>query len=120
MGLNYVETTAVARAERGGFSAGLGYSFVPKQGGTRDDAGRHRNHYLFAEAAYEVPGVPVTLTTSAGYERGYFDEVAGGGKWDWSFGAEAKLARARLGLHYTGSDAPGHHGTVVASLFLDL
>lgn len=116
---NYVETTAVARVDLGDASAALGWSFVPKQRGTSDETGRHRNGYVFAEASLELPGTPVRFTSSLGYESGYFDEVVEGGKWDWSIGAETNLEDARIALAYVGSDASGHGDTLVASLNYD-
>lgn len=118
---NYFDATAIATAELGGGSAGIGVSFVPRQHGTRDENGRgQRNTYLFAEANYEIPGAPVTLNARFGRERGWFDEVERGGKWDWSLGAEVAVHSARLGFGYTGSNADSgdRHG-VVASLFFD-
>ena len=116
---NYVEMTAVARVDLGDASAALGWSFVPKQGGTSDETSRHRNGYVFAEASYELPGTPVRLTSSLGYESGYFDGVVEGGKWDWSIGAETKFEDARIALAYVGSDTSGHGDTLVASQNFD-
>lgn len=116
---NYVEATAVARLSRGNAAAGLGFSFVPKQSGIRDEFGRQRNGYVFAEASYEVPDTPLKLSSTIGYERGYFDEVEGGGKWDWMVGGEIAISHVRAGVAYVGTDAAGHDGCLVASLFLD-
>lgn len=119
---NYYEATAAATATGGGAEASLGYSFVPGQRGTRDENGRrHRNGYVFAKGSYEVPRTPVSVNASFGYERGWFDEVERGGKWDWSLGAEVKLKPARIGLAYVGSNADadaGRRHALVGSLFL--
>jgi uncharacterized protein (TIGR02001 family) len=119
---NYFEATASATASRGGAEASVGYSFVPGQRATRDDSGRrHRNGYAFAKGSYEIAKTPLSLNGSIGYERGWFDEVERGGKWDWSVGADLKLAPARLSLAYVGSNADretGHRHALVGSLFL--
>ncbi|HVF37976.1 MAG TPA: TorF family putative porin [Sphingomicrobium sp.] len=116
---NYLETTALARLDLGEASTALGWSFTPKQGGTRDETGRHSNNYVFAEASYEVPGTPVKINSSVGFEKGYFDEAAEGGKWDWTVGAEARLDDIRVALTYVGSDAREHQDTLVASLVVE-
>jgi len=116
---NYLEATAIATAELGGGSAGVGVSFVPRQRGTRDEAGRgRRNTYVFGQAGYDIPKTPLNMTARLGYERGWFDGVERGGKWDWTLGAEAEVHSARLGLAYAGSNADDDRHGVVASLFL--
>jgi uncharacterized protein (TIGR02001 family) len=119
---NYFEATALATMTRGGAEASLGYSFVPGQRATRDENDRkHRNRYAFGKIAYEVPKTPLSLNASLGYERGWFDEVERGGKWDWSLGADLKLKPVRIGLAYVGSNADADAGdrhALVGSLFL--
>jgi uncharacterized protein (TIGR02001 family) len=115
---NYVETTAIARVTSGNASAGLGFSYVPHQSGTRDEFGRHRSRYVYAEASYEMPGTPLKLISTIGHERGYFDEVEGGGKWDWAIGTEIAVSTVRAGVTYVGTGAAGHDDCLVASLFL--
>ena len=112
---SYVETTAIATYSRGPTSAKLGLSYVLPQGST------HANAYVFTQASYDVPKSPVSLTASFGYERGGFDEVEHGGKWDWSAGAEVALKSARFCLTYVGSNADlsNRHAIVVAA-FLNL
>jgi uncharacterized protein (TIGR02001 family) len=117
---NYLEMAAAGKAVRGPATVSLGVAFVPRQRGTREDGRGHRNAYAFGAAEYAVPKTPVTLTAGLGYERGWFDEVARGGKWDWSLGAEASLAPAKAGLAYVGSNADGgHRHALVASLFFE-
>jgi len=117
---NYLEATALATATRGRTEASLGFSFVPGQRATRDQSGRkHRNGYTFAKCSYEIPKTPLSFNASVGYERGWFDEVERGGKWDWSVGADAKLAPIRIGISYVGSNAnreAGHRHALVGSL----
>jgi hypothetical protein len=50
------------------------------------------------------------IDVSAGYERGAFDEVRHGGKWDWSLGGALDRGPARLGLAYVGSTADHANG----------
>jgi uncharacterized protein (TIGR02001 family) len=116
---NYFEGTATATLTRGAVTGSLGVAYVPPQSATRDgDGRRHGNGYVFAEAGYEIPKTPVNLTAGLGYERGAFDEVEHGGKWDWKVGAEARLAAAKFGLAYVGSNADDGDDALVASLFL--
>lgn len=118
---NYVEATASGTTTYGAASASFGLSYAPAQRGTRDEAGRRRrNVYAFAEAAFELPRTPVKLNAHLGYERGAFDEVERGGKWDWGVGGEIKLKPVKLGLSYVGSNADGgHRHAVVASAFVE-
>lgn len=108
---NYVETTMVATYARGGQSVKVGVSYVPAQGSIPT------NSYVFTQASFDVPKSPVSLTASLGYERGAFDEVERGGKWDWSVGAEIALQPAKLCLTYVGSDAEvrDRHALVAAA-----
>ena len=117
---NYVEATALVTATHGAASGGLGFSYIPRQRATRDDGGAgHDNAYLFATLDVVIPKTPVTLKAGAGYERGAFDEVAQGGKWDWTLGCEAEFKPVRLGLAYVGSNADGgDRHALVASAFL--
>ena len=110
---NYVEGTAATTVSHGAASAKFGISFVPPQHLTTS------NVYAFTEGSYEIPRTPVSLTASLGYERGGFDEVEHGGKWDWKLGAETTLNPAKLCLAYVGSNADGgHRHALVASAFL--
>jgi len=116
---NYVEATALVTATRGAATGSLGFSYIPRQRATRDDGGAgHDNAYLFGALDYEIPKTPVTLKAGAGYERGAFDEVERGGKWDWTLGAEAEFKLVRLGLAYVGSNADGgdRHALVASAL----
>lgn len=116
---NYVEGTAVLERVIGPTALKAGFSFVPRQHGTLGDQGdHHRNSYIFAGASYEFTKLPLTLSAEFGHERGFFDEVEGGGKWDWSMAADFDLDPFQLGLSYSGTDA-GSDG-LVASLFVEL
>lgn len=102
---NALEVTGMLEAGTGPVTASLGLSVAPPQRGTRDAFGvRKTNLYAFAGAAYELTGIPVTLRTTVGHERGPWDSAERGGKWDWSLGGEAKLGPARIGLDFVGSD----------------
>ncbi|MEA3081004.1 MAG: hypothetical protein QOD54_672 [Sphingomonadales bacterium] len=115
---NYFEATAIVTTTRGRASASAGVSYIPRQRATRDEQGRgHDNSYLFGTAEYGLPRTPVTLKAGLGYERGAFDEVEHGGKWDWTLGGEVKLKPAKLGLAYVGSNAgAGDRHALVATL----
>ena len=117
---NYFEATALVTTTRGNASAGAGMSYIPRQRATRDDSGEgHDNISLFGTAEYAPPKSPVTLKAGLGYERGAFDEVANGGKWDWTLGGEIEFKPARLGLAYVGSNADGgDRHALVGSVFL--
>jgi uncharacterized protein (TIGR02001 family) len=109
---NYVEGTGAATLSGGPASIRLGLSFVPPQRAITS------NTYLFAEGTYAIPKSPLSVKAALGYERGAFDEVAHGGKWDWSLSGEAKIASARLGIAYVGSNADGgDRHALVASAF---
>lgn len=111
---SYVETTAIATYSRGPVSAKLGLSYVPLQGST------HANTYIFTQASYDVPKSLVSLNAALGYERGWFDEVEHGGKWDWSLGTEVALKPAKLCLTYVGSNADlRDRHAVIAAAFLN-
>jgi uncharacterized protein (TIGR02001 family) len=117
---NYVDGTMSLELTHGQATAHLGFSFAPKQQGTKDEQGeKHANGYAFAGLSYEFPKLPLTINAELGYEQGAFDEAPIGGKWDWRLGGEAKLGRCRLGLAYVGTDFDASNDGVVASLFLD-
>jgi uncharacterized protein (TIGR02001 family) len=117
---NYAEATALVTATHGNASASAGVSYIPRQRATRDETGQsHDNVYLFGTAGLAVPKTPLTLKAGLGYERGAFDEVARGGKWDWTIGGEVELKPARFGLAYVGSNADGGgRHALVATAFL--
>ena len=117
---NYYEATALITATQGNISVGAGVSYIPRQRAARDDSGGgHDNLYLFGTAEYALPKTPVTLKAGLGYEHGAFDEVARGGKWDWTLGGEIELKPAKFGLAFVGSNADGSdRHALVASLFL--
>lgn len=117
---NYFEATALVTATRGDVTGGIGFSYIPRQRATRDANGAgHNNAYLFGTLDYAIPKTPVTLKSGIGYERGAFDEVEHGGKWDWTLGCEAEFKPVKLGLAYVGSNADGGgHHALVASAFV--
>ena len=117
---NYFEATAAATATRGAASANIGFSYIPPQRATRDDGGSALgNAYVFGTLDYAAAKTPLTLKAGVGYERGAFDEVEHGGKWDWTLGCEAAFEPAKFGLAYVGSNADGgDRHALVASAFL--
>ncbi|WP_308514437.1 TorF family putative porin [Sphingomonas flavescens] len=103
---NYAEATAILSAARGALTGKIGISVAPAQRAMRDEFGRKRaNLYYFGSGELELAHLPAKVTTSFGYERGAFDEVGQGGKWDWSFGAEIRLDAAKFGIAYIDSNA---------------
>ena len=119
-GSNYFEATATATIERGPASASFGVSLIPAQEGTRDEGGRARsNRYVFAGLGYQPVGTSVTLSAGLGHERGYFDEVENGGKWDWTLAGEVDVRTMTLGIAYVGCSAgnDGDHQLVGTLLF---
>jgi uncharacterized protein (TIGR02001 family) len=103
---NYAEATAVFSAHPGALTAKIGISAAPAQRAMSDEFGRKRaNLYYFGSGELELAHLPAKVTTSLGYERGAFDEVGQGGKWDWSFGAEIRLDVAKFGIAYIDSNA---------------
>jgi uncharacterized protein (TIGR02001 family) len=111
---NYYEAAASVSASLGDASGSLGASYIPRQ-----RAAPSGNLYLFGSTEWGVPETPLSLAASLGYERGAFDEVSRGGKWDWSLGGVIAAKSARLGLAYVGSTADGGADhALVASLFL--
>jgi uncharacterized protein (TIGR02001 family) len=117
---NYFEATAVVTATRGAASGRLGFSYIPPQRATRGDSGaNHDNAYVFGALDYEIAKMPLTLKSVLGYERGKFDEVARGGKWDWTLGCEAEFEPVTFALTYVGSNADGgDRNALVASAFV--
>jgi uncharacterized protein (TIGR02001 family) len=97
--VNYVELAGAATFTRGPASGKVEVSYVPAQGRTRANA------YALTAGTYAIPKTPVSLTASLGYERGWFDEVEHGGKWDWSLGVEVEAKPAKLCLTYVESNA---------------
>lgn len=117
-GSNYVEATALLERSAGPTTLRAGFSYVPRQGGTRDENGRTRaNSYLFAGAGYQLSDPPLTFRVEVGHERGFFDEVERGGKWDWSLGGTLAVEKMRVGVTYSGTDAG--RDALVASFFID-
>ena len=113
---NYFEATAMITATNGNASLSAGASYIPRQRAT----GHANNAYLFGAADYTVPKTGVTLKAGVGYERGAFDEVARGGKWDWTIGGELALKPAKVGVAYVGSNADGgDRQALVASVFVE-
>lgn len=103
---NYVESTATLSYSLGRFTPRLGASYAPKQNNMRDELGRKRdNFYSFAGVNVELPGRPVILKAQLGHERGLFDLVEIGGKWDWQVGGTASIKGVDVGLAYVGSNA---------------
>ena len=63
-----------------------------------------------------MPHDPASFA-EVGHERGVFDEVDGGGKWDWTVGGRLAVNKLRISFSYCGTDAG--RDALVASLLLD-
>ena len=108
---NYYEATITAGATKGDGSAFIGLSYVPRQSATRGNATEAQgNLYVFARGEHAIPGSPISLTAQIGYERGYFDESAVGGKWDWGVGAELAISPVTLGASLVAYSSGGRDG----------
>jgi uncharacterized protein (TIGR02001 family) len=111
-GSNALEISAALEGNRGPLTGRLGASFAPPQTGTRDADGRERaNLYLFAGANYKIAGTPLSIRAQLGRERGPWDMLEQGSKWDYTMGMEADLERAAISLDVVGSNA-GSEGIV--------
>lgn len=105
---NYVEPALTAFYKMGSATTRLGFAYIPKQGATRDAAGRKRdNHYVFLGLELPVKGTPLTLDGQIGYERGAFDLSPRGGKWDWQLGGSVEVKGFNLGLAYVDGAVRG-------------
>ena len=112
-----LELTACLEATHGPWTATIGASLAPPQGGTTDDSGRkRRNAYAAAILSHTLEALPLTLRASAGFEDGAWDLRSQGGKIDWTVGADLEFGAARFSVEGTGSNAS--HQTMVGSLFL--
>ena len=112
---NYAEASAIATLTEGAASLDLGLSYAAAQRGPGDED----NIYGFAAAEYAVPKSALSVKAAVGYERGAFDAVEHGGKWDWTLGGEVAVKPARLALAYVGSTADGGDGhALVGSVLL--
>lgn len=114
---NYVEFTGKLGTTVGPASVGAQLSYVPSQ----DNTGNSDNIYVATNAAIGIPGTPVTVKGSVGYEDGAF----GDDKIDWSLGLAASTKGITLGVAYVDANrrstfAPGDSKAgVVFSLSFD-
>jgi len=95
-GLNYVELTGKLGTTVGPATIGGQLSYVPSQ----DNTGNEDNIYIATNTAIALPGSPITLTGSIGYEDGAF----GDDKIDWSIGATAAVSVFTLGVAYVDTN----------------
>ena len=119
--INYFEPYASLSFSAGPVTPTIGVAYAPDQDNLDDD-----NFYVFGSLEGELPGTPVTLTASLGYETGSLDFKEGGGKLDWSVGANYSIGAFTVGLSYVDTDIAAIGGesgtrnlsdaTVVASL----
>lgn len=93
---NYVEFTGKLGTTLGPASVGAQLSYVPSQ----DNTGNTDNIYVATNAAVGIPGTPLTVKGSLGYEDGAF----GDDKVDWSLGLAASTKGFTLGVAYVDTN----------------
>lgn len=122
--VSYAEVSASASYSYGAVTPTVGIAYAPQQGHMRDASGDKKdNVYLYGGMKVAIPNTPVSVDAQLGYEAGYFDARANGGKWDWRLGASLLTHGLTFGLAYVDNnthliDGHGHdlaRGAVVAS-----
>lgn len=98
-GVNYGEIYGFVGKTIGPAELRTGVIYAPSQ----NNIGGTDNLYLVSEARVGVPGTPVTVTGSFGYEDGALGGPDGD-KWDWSLGGEYVWKSVTLGLQYVDTD----------------
>lgn len=93
---NYVEFTGKLGTTVGPATVGGQLSYVPSQ----DNTGNSDNIYVATNAAIAVPGTPLNVTGSIGYEDGFFAND----KVDWSLGVSASAQGFTLGVAYVDTN----------------
>lgn len=95
-GVNYYEVGGSLSKEFGPIGAKVGAAYSPKQ----DNLGGVKNTYLYGEASYAMPLLPLTFTAHVGHEDGLYKA-----KVDYSVGATFKYAPFTLGVNYIKVDS---------------
>jgi uncharacterized protein (TIGR02001 family) len=95
-GINYVEVTGKLGTTVGPVTLGTQLSYVPSQ----DNTGNNDNIYVAGNAALGIPGTPLTVTGTLGYEDGAFANK----KVDWSLGLAASTKGFTLGAAYVDTN----------------
>ena len=93
---NYVEFTGKLGTTVGPATIGGQLSYVPSQ----DNTGNTDNIYVATNAAFAIPGTPLNLTGSVGYEDGFFAND----KVDWSVGVSGSSNGFTLGVAYVDTN----------------
>ncbi len=96
-GLNYYEFIGKLGTTVGPATLGATIGYVPSQ----SNLGNRDNIYLGTNVAVGLPGTPLTLTASIGYDEG---GVFGTKKTDWSLGATATVQGFTIGASYVDSN----------------
>lgn len=112
---DFTEVFASVARTLGPAEVTLGVNYAPRQANLDDD-----NVYGYAAASVGVPGTPLTVKASLGYDDGGVARNLGltRGTVDYALGVEAKLGVVVLGARFVGNDAHGGgrvRDTVVAS-----
>lgn len=107
--INYMEIPVSASRTVADWTWTLGGAYAPPQAGL----GHIDNSYGYGQVDWIAADSGVTLTVSAGYERG---AVAPRGKWDWSAGATRSFGPIKAQVSYVGVDEAFGDDAVIASL----
>jgi uncharacterized protein (TIGR02001 family) len=97
--VNYGEIYGFVGKTIGPAELRAGAIYAPSQ----RNIGSTDNLYLTSDARIGIPGTPVSMTGSVGYEDGAFGGPDGD-KWDWSLGGEYVWKSVTLGLQYVDTD----------------
>lgn len=95
-GVNYYEVGGSLSKEFGPLGAKVGVAYSPKQ----DNIGGIKNTYIYGEASYALPVLPITLNAHVGHEDGVYS-----GKVDYAVGASVKYAPFTFGVSYIKVDS---------------
>jgi uncharacterized protein (TIGR02001 family) len=101
-GVSYYELFASVGFALGPVSVTTGINYGPSQ----TNIGGADNTYVYVAPAFEIPGLPLTIKGSLGYEDGSAPLASGGtsNKVDWMIGADLKYKFITLGVQYIGND----------------
>lgn len=73
----------------------------------QDSLGGGDNLYLAADAGFDVPNTPVSITGHVGYTDGGLTYTSNGKAWDYSIGASVTVLNGlSLGVAYVGVEGP--------------
>ena len=94
--ISYLELIGKLGTTVGPVTVGGIVGYVPSQ----DATGNTDNIYVGTNASFGIPGTPVTLVGSVGFEDGAF----GNNKVDWTLGANTEIQGFTLGVMYVDTN----------------